>query len=399
MGGLSGKDALTAYVAIALMQADEQAAAGKAVSYLETRLDDLEDAYTTALVAYALELADSPMKEEAYQKLMALAKEDENGLYWGDDAVIPPLEKGFAPGPFPARPRQTAAIETTGYAALALIKHGDLPDASRAAKWLISKRNASGGFGSTQDTVVALEALTEFGSGARADIDLKVKVESRTGTKELRIKKDNFDVLQVLALPADDTVKITTSGKGEAIAQMVRRFNLPEAEKTAEEILKINVKYDAAEVAVNDLINVSVRRELQSAGAHGGRHDRAGYLHPHRFHAGNRIHRCARGERGEDEALRRCRPEGHLLHRKSAPRRDAGLQFPGQGDVPGAGQGRQLQGLFLLSAGNQRRDAQQRHRREVGVKDEADIRPSLPRLADRSALYPGLQRRQWSGVF
>lgn len=258
MGGLSGKDALTAYVAIALMQAGDKAGAGKAVAYLETRLGDIEDAYTAALVAYALEMGNSPRKAEAYEKLMALAHEDENGLYWGDDIVPLPLEPEIAPDRFSPRQPQTAAIEATGYATLALVTHGDTLNASRAAKWLVSKRNAFGGFGSTQDTVVALEALTEFGSISRADIDLKIEVESTGGTKELSLRKENFDVLQVVEVPVNDTARISTSGQGEAIAQVVKRFNLPEAESPEEEILKIDVNYDATEVSVNDLINISV---------------------------------------------------------------------------------------------------------------------------------------------
>jgi CD109 antigen len=258
MGGLSGKDALTAYVAIALMQAGDKAGAGRAVAYLETRLGDIEDAYTAALVTYALEVGDSPKKSEAYEKLMALAREDENGLYWGDDIVSLPLEPELATERFSPQRPQTAAIEATGYATLALVTHGDMLNASRAAKWLVSKRNAFGGFGSTQDTVVALEALTEFGSGSRADIDLKIKVESTDGTRELSLRKENFDVLQVVVVPVNDKVRISTSGQGEAIAQVVTRFSLPEAESPEEEILKIDVDYDATEVSVNDLINISV---------------------------------------------------------------------------------------------------------------------------------------------
>ncbi len=256
-GGVSGKDALTAYVAIALMQAGERVSAGKAVSYLEDRLDEIDEAYTIAIVTYALELADSPRKAEAYEKMMDMAKEDENGLYWGDDVMPEPIEPEFG-RPGPTQQAQTASIEATGYATLALVEHGDVVNASRAAKWLVSKRNAFGGFGSTQDTVVALEALTAFGTGARADIDLDIKIETNAGTERLSLRKDNFDVLQVVEIPVNDTVKISTTGKGEAIAQVVKRFNLPEAEKTEEDILKIAVDYDATEVEVNDLINISV---------------------------------------------------------------------------------------------------------------------------------------------
>jgi len=259
MGGLSGKDALTAYVAIALMEAGEKTAAGKALDYLETRLDEIGDAYAMTLVTYALEMGNSPGKDRAYKKMMDMAHDDENGLYWGDEPIIEPmpLEPGFAPRRMPQHQPQTAAIEATGYAALALVKHGDALNAGKAAKWLVSKRNALGGFGSTQDTVVALEALTEYGSGMRADIDLKIEVETGAGTEKLTVKKDNFDILQVLEIPVNDTINISVRGKGEAIAQVVKRYNLPEADKT-QDVLEIDVNYDAAEVAVNDLIDISV---------------------------------------------------------------------------------------------------------------------------------------------
>src|SRR5262249_19977980 len=58
MGGLSGKIALTAYVAIALREAGDDAAA-RAVRYLEGRLDEADTAYTLAITAYALALAKS----------------------------------------------------------------------------------------------------------------------------------------------------------------------------------------------------------------------------------------------------------------------------------------------------------------------------------------------------
>ena len=49
------------------------------------------------------------------------------------------------------------------------------------------------------------------------------------------------------------------TGKGDAIGQVVRWFNLPAADDTpAAQMLKIDVKYDTAEVAVNDLVKVSV---------------------------------------------------------------------------------------------------------------------------------------------
>jgi CD109 antigen len=258
MEGISGETALTAYVAIALMEAGDTIGSAKAVSYLETQLDDIDRAYTMTLVTYALEKGNSPLREQAYEKMMSMAKEDENGLYWGDDIEPLPLEEEeMMPGRSPHM-TNTPAIEATGYASLAMVEHGDALNASRAAKWLISKRNALGGYGSTQDTVVALEALTTFSTGARADVNLDIEVKSSNGTTHLSLTQENFDVLQIVEIPVNDVVEIKTEGNGEAIAQVVKRFNLPEAGTTEEDILKIDVTYDATEVSVNDLLTVSV---------------------------------------------------------------------------------------------------------------------------------------------
>ncbi len=245
MGGLQGKNALTAYIAIALLEAGETAAAGKAIDFLERKLDEMDDAYTLAITNYAFELARSYRSDDAYQMLIEMAQEDENGLHWGSDSDSP----------------ETASIEATGYATMALIEHGDAFNASRAAKWLVSQRNAYGGYGSTQDTVVALQALTEYSTGARTDVDLEVSIKAAGEETKLSIRQDNFDVLQVVEVPINEEITIIVEGEGEAMAQVVKRFNLPRAEKE-EEILKVSVNYDVAQVEVNDIVKVSVELEF-----------------------------------------------------------------------------------------------------------------------------------------
>ncbi len=262
MGGLQGKNALTAYVAIALLEAGEKVASARAIGFLESELMEIEDAYTMAIVAYALELGGSGSTDEAYEKLMGLAHEDENGLHWGE--VVEPLPWGEGEDiqpRGPMMPNRSVAIEATGYATLALIKHGDALNASRAAKWLVSQRNAYGGYGSTQDTVVALQALTGYATDARADVDLRISIEAGGQKKVLTVTQDNFDVLQVVEVPTDEEVEISVEGKGEAIAQVVTRFNLPEEEQ-GDEILKIDVDYNTTQVEVNDLVEVSVELEF-----------------------------------------------------------------------------------------------------------------------------------------
>ncbi|MCX6003811.1 MAG: MG2 domain-containing protein [Chloroflexi bacterium] len=264
LGGVNGKDALTAYTAIALMEAGDKVNSGKAIAYLEGKLAEMTDPYTVAITTYALELAQSAKSEDAYKKLMSLAKEDENGLHWGSDIIEPePLTKDGRMMPaFQPDINRSADIETTAYATLALVEYGDAFNASRSSRWLVSKRRAYGGYGSTQDTVVTLQALTEYAANAQADVDLTVTLKGDGIDKQLKINKDNFDVLQMVEVPVNAQINMTVEGKGDAIGQVVRRFNLPDVEDTAEQMLKIGVNYDTTEVEVNDLVKVSVSLEF-----------------------------------------------------------------------------------------------------------------------------------------
>jgi CD109 antigen len=258
MGGVHGKMALTAYVAIALLEAGETSASAKAIDYLEGELASIDDPYTMAIVAYALELAQSPSRDQAHDQLMAMAEEDDDGLHWGGEGPIPLQEQ---PEPMPFREQQigqSTAIEATGYATLALNAHGDRLNASRAARWLVTRRNAYGGFGSTQDTVVALQALTEHAAGAAADVDLTVTVEAGGKSKQVSINGDNFDVLQVVDVPAGTQATLRAEGRGEVVVQHVTRFNLPQAEEQGE-VFKIDVDYGTGQVDVNDTITVDTK--------------------------------------------------------------------------------------------------------------------------------------------
>ena len=277
MGGVKGKDTLTAYVAIALIEAGETAAADKAIAYLEGRVPSIDDSYALALTTYALELAKSGAAPQAMTKLMDAAIEDENGLHWSNGTSRPqpylqddkagaggqgPGAQGMPPAvePQPIEPGPidiipSLDIEATGYATLALIESGDRVDASRSAKWLVGQRNSQGGFGSTQDTVVALQALTQYSTMSATDTDMTVTLKAGGMTKYVKISPDNFDVTQVVEVPAGVSVEVSAKGKGEAVVQGVLRYNIPQAEKVAS-VFDIKVDYNTAQVAVNDLIDI-----------------------------------------------------------------------------------------------------------------------------------------------
>ena len=262
LGGLQGKNALTAYVAVALLEAGQHSAAAKAVRYLEGQVAGIEDDYGMAITTYALELAGSPSAGAAYDRLMGMATVDDDGLHWGEGPAPMPLPitpKDGAPRPIQPQPhQQSAVIETTAYATLALLEHGDRANASSSTRWLVTRRNSFGGFGSTQDTVVGLQALTEFSAASVADVDMTITLSAGSWQREVSITGENADVLQMIEVPKHGALDISANGKGEAVVQVVRRFNLPEVEQETRQVFDIDVDYGTDHVKVDDLITVSV---------------------------------------------------------------------------------------------------------------------------------------------
>lgn len=254
-GGLEGATALAAYVAVALHEAGATGSADLAIGYLEDRLDEIEDPYTIALVSYALELGDSASADEAHDLLLEKGTRDQNGLYW--DTAGPQADSAHS---WWAR---STAVENTGYAVLALLEHGDLANARAAARWLVTQRNAYGGYRSTQDTVVGLQALIQYSVETQNDVDMTVTLTSGDWTQEVKIDAENADIVQVVSVPVGDNIQLVTDGAGEAVVQVVHRFNLPEDQLQPGEIFSLDVDYSPKSVTVGDAISVSATVDFE----------------------------------------------------------------------------------------------------------------------------------------
>ena len=134
---------------------------------------------------------------------MEAAIEDENGLHWSNGTgeprpyeqgagvqavppavepqpdVMPPMDIMPEPGHRGDRVRDAGAHRRAATGS----------NASRSAKWLVGQRNSQGGFGSTQDTVVALQALTEYATMSATDTDMTVTLKAGNMTKESRSRR------------------------------------------------------------------------------------------------------------------------------------------------------------------------------------------------------------------
>ena len=234
LGGLRGNTALTGFVTVALLEAGDRGASAAALAYLENQLDEITDSYTMSIAAYALALGDSPRASDAVEGLLAMGTDEGGGLYWNGGA----------------------SVETTGYATLALLEYGDHFSSRRAARWLVGQRNAFGGYGSTQDTVVGLQALTGVAAVSRFDVDLTLELTAGDWSRRVDINSGNADVMQIVELPDANAVDVGAAGSGQAIVQVVHRYNVPEIEPAVQEMFRIEVDYGTDHVAVDDIIEI-----------------------------------------------------------------------------------------------------------------------------------------------
>ncbi|XP_029948737.1 venom factor-like [Salarias fasciatus] len=222
-GGLQGDDpetTLTAFVLIALAEAKQagfhcEGPLVKMEVVIRRTTDYLKKAllkpgrrpYTVAIVSYALSLTDSRRFNPTKILLAAAA---EGGSHWPD------------------RENTLFTLEATGYALLALVRMGQMEEAAAAFKWLNSQRRRGGGFGSTQSTMVVLQALSEYLIQQPPPQDLRLDVDVRIpGRSEIRyhFNPDTAYVARSSRLSFNQGFEVEARGNGEGILEVVTYYN------------------------------------------------------------------------------------------------------------------------------------------------------------------------------
>merc|ERR1712088_627462 len=90
-------------------------------------------------------------------------------------------------------------VEMTAYNVLSLTKKNRLSEALQATRWLATNRNSRGGFVSTQDTMVALEAISEYSLKIGSEenkLKIDVSVGDDTNLQSFMVDEDNKLVYQ-----------------------------------------------------------------------------------------------------------------------------------------------------------------------------------------------------------
>uniref|UniRef100_A0A8C9GRN1 Alpha-2-macroglobulin n=1 Tax=Piliocolobus tephrosceles TaxID=591936 RepID=A0A8C9GRN1_9PRIM len=254
-GGVNDELTLSAYITIALLEMPlpaTHAVVRSALSCLETAWSSTSEdqgslVYTKALLAYAFALAGNKVKRrELLESLNREAVKEEDSIHWQRPGKLQEAKTLYS------QPRAPSAeVEMTSYVLLTYLtvqpapSSEDLSVASRIVKWITKQQNPQGGFSSTQDTVVALQALSKYGTATFSKSEKAALVtvkSSHTFSKDFQVDDGNRLVLQEVRLPeVPGEYSTTVSGSGCVYLQTCLRYNvLPKKEGKVPFALQVN---------------------------------------------------------------------------------------------------------------------------------------------------------------
>jgi uncharacterized protein YfaS (alpha-2-macroglobulin family) len=242
---------ITAYIAWSLENTGYQGpAVEKARQFIEKNMSEKPDAYTLAVLAnFAVDYGkDRDFARQAMQFLLDARTEKDDQVWWTASET-----SVYATG-------ASASVETTGLAVQALLKWNQASGtAAKALNYIAAKKDASGAWGTTQATIMALRSLLLAAGKGGADVGGTVEVSlNGKPVEKLTLTTDNNDLLHQFVLKnvdanAANKVQLRFEGKGGLAYQVVGRYFVPWDEKPANEALSINVTYDRTHLAQDDV--------------------------------------------------------------------------------------------------------------------------------------------------
>ncbi|PKK24270.1 complement component 5 [Columba livia] len=200
-------------------------AKNKAGDYLMKNVRSAQSPFTMAITSYALALMD--LNHLSARAAFSALKKEASVI--GDPPIYRFWKNTFkTPDQHTPSPVTAQMVETTAYALLTTLLRGDANYAKPIIKWLSEEQRYGGGFYSTQDTINALEALTEYSLLVkRLSLDMSVKVAYKNhGNLHLfKLTEDNF-VGRTLTVPLGDDIYVSTgSSTGIATVNVKTVYN------------------------------------------------------------------------------------------------------------------------------------------------------------------------------
>uniref|UniRef100_A0A4Y0BNW4 TEP1-F n=1 Tax=Anopheles funestus TaxID=62324 RepID=A0A4Y0BNW4_ANOFN len=255
-GGAGSGIALTAYTVVAFLENAKLAekfksTVDKALTYIKDHIGELDDVYAHALAAYALQIAKHPLKDEVSASLQSKAKKEGDMQWW--TKALPEKNNSDCCWYRPC----SVNVEMSAYGLLATLETSTGLEGLPIMKWLVSQRNDKGGFESTQDTVVGLQALSKIAAQlSSSEADVSIKVMLPTGQEKLlSVNRDNLLVLQKHELAANTRkVDMLATGTGCSLFQLSYKYNIKDTDNSP----RFTLTPEATKGSIKSCIDLSV---------------------------------------------------------------------------------------------------------------------------------------------
>jgi hypothetical protein len=155
----------------------------------------------------------------------------------------------------------SAAVETTGLAAQALLKWHQSPAITRKAlAYIASQKDAAGTWGTTQASIMALRALlmaSEATGDASGDVQITLNGHA---VQKVALTRQNGDLYHQFLLPGiqpseANQLEISFRGTGILAYQIVGSYFVPWEAKDHQDPLSIAVTYDRTKLPQDEIIH------------------------------------------------------------------------------------------------------------------------------------------------
>ena len=240
----------------------------KGVSYIVSELQSGDaDAYTLATAANALAMAapSNPATAQVLAKLDAMKKTDGDFYYW-DTGGTQTSFYGYG---------DSASVEATALVTHALLVSGGYKTTvDGAVKYLLSKKDANGNFGSTQSTIWTLRTLILAAkNGGEGAVGLVTVSVDGVPQADVPLMADQWDVMQTVDLATMATtgthkVDLSFAGTGKLSYNLVSSYNVPWEMAGGEPMgpLSVGIEYDKTSIAVNETVWAKVTVQNNTIG-------------------------------------------------------------------------------------------------------------------------------------
>ncbi|XP_041426095.1 alpha-2-macroglobulin-like protein 1 [Xenopus laevis] len=252
--GVDDEVTISAYITIALLEHGTVHNSGlveNALKCLKDAANNVNNTYSQAILAYAFTLSgDKDLRQHMLDNLEKYVTDEDGSKHWSEGS--------------------SGGVEISSYVLLALLSGDevtkkDLKFSSDITNWVIKQQNFRGGFHSTQDTVVAIHALSKYARATyreKRDVTLTVRCALTGYQTQFRSDDSNRILLQRAPLPdIPGKYTITATGTGCVYVQTHLKYHIHPAESFQHFTLNVTTQpnFCTAQAQKSFEIHVAVR--------------------------------------------------------------------------------------------------------------------------------------------